>query len=64
MLSNSRIPFEIVALEDAKIFLIADIELAMEMYYNLLDACGWSILEYEKELLSRIDKDWEDRCLS
>lgn len=54
-----RLPFELVALEDEKIFLYAsDMNVAMFQYYMLLGICGWRIADYEKELLTRIDKEW------
>jgi hypothetical protein len=60
-----QVPFEIVALLDAKLFSSLNNELeivsALDQYYLILEVCGWSVQEYEKELLKRIDKEW-DRC--
>jgi hypothetical protein len=54
-----RVTFEIVALEDEKIFLYAsDMDVAMFQYYMLLEICGWKISDYEQELLTRIDREW------
>lgn len=29
-------------------------------YKNYLEACGWTMREYDQEQLSRIDTTWED----
>jgi hypothetical protein len=57
-----RVKFETVAVLDSKIFssLNSEEELddAMEKYYTLLIMCGWDKVDYENELLIRIDNDW------
>lgn len=60
------IPFDIIAIEVAKIDL-QSID-GFDFYGEFLDACGWTVLEFEKEELRRIDRQWnsEERqcCLS
>jgi hypothetical protein len=53
-----KIKFEIVALEDARVFeCVNGVSAAMEKYHQLLDNYGWTKQEYEAELLKRIDNN-------
>lgn len=52
-----RVSFDIVVALDEQSMCI-DVNTAMLQYIDLLNVCGWTQEEYEKELLSRIDKEW------
>jgi hypothetical protein len=62
-----RLPFDIVAAKEAAIFyrtvrdatnLSFAVEKYLNEYYDLLNYSGWTAVDYERELLSRIDKEW------
>lgn len=67
-MARYRVPFEIVALEDAKADLCNDVFTAREKYFELLETFGWSKEDYENKLLSVVDKEWtaihRETCLS
>lgn len=67
-MAQHYVPFSIVALEDSKNDLCADAFIAREKYFELLETFGWSQEDYEKELLSVVDKEWatihREICLS
>lgn len=75
-----RLHFDIVAAKEAEIFnrttkdttnLSVAIEEYLTEYYDLLNYSGWTVDDYERELLSRVDKEWNkiyeeqfDQCIS
>jgi hypothetical protein len=63
ILDSDRVSFDILSFEVAKLFSgvssMEDLCKAMGMYSALIEGCGWSVEEYDEELLSRIDSDWE-----
>jgi len=61
-----RIPFELVnyhanlfltrlALADSK----TESEYYRDLYFAYIDSCGWSDIEFDQELLRRIDDSWD-----
>lgn len=56
-----RLSFDIVALEDAKIFSSSGkIEDAWYGYLVMLQVFGWTHQGYCNELLKRIDREWQE----
>jgi hypothetical protein len=65
MQRKPRLHFDTVAVAAAKIRL-SSVE-GFDFYFDLLDACGWTRMEFENEELKRIDRRWTNgdwRCLS
>lgn len=57
--SSTRIRFDIVAVEAAKIDLSC-ID-GFDFYFDLLGACGWTREEFEAQELKWIDAEWDNR---
>jgi hypothetical protein len=60
------VPYDIVALEASRLTTLAAVssnwETAsywMDRYYAFLSSCGWAPLEFDQEMLRRIDIVWE-----
>jgi|HubBroStandDraft_5_1064220.scaffolds.fasta_scaffold716529_1 hypothetical protein len=63
-----KIPYEIVAVTSEKIYnkvLFArtqdEIIQAHREHKEYLEACGWSVEEFDLEMLRRIDQNWVDK---
>jgi hypothetical protein len=66
MNNTVRIAYEIVAVEAEKLFnkVVSarnqeEVFQKYKDYTDYLEACGWSVAEYDQEQLKRIDTDWE-----
>lgn len=62
-----KIPYEIVEVEASKILqrmLSAQDSIEssniQEEYFQYLNACGWTLEEYDQELMKRVDADWDN----
>lgn len=57
-----KVPFEIVAYY-AEMFLIKACTngsyLYLDLYHAYIDSCGWSDVEFDLELLRRVDENWD-----
>ena len=61
-----KIPYELIAIEADRLVIKAVIALDSEtsnywwqQYTEFLDTCGWSTIEFDEEMLKRIDRVWE-----
>jgi hypothetical protein len=63
----TKMAFEKVSFEVAKLFAgiasTEDLLKAMRVYTALVEGCGWSMEEYDEEMLRRIDEEWNDNEL-
>lgn len=66
MNNTNRIAYEIVAVEAEKLFnkVVSarnqeEVFQKYKDYTDYLEACGWSVSEFDAEMLKRINQDWE-----
>jgi hypothetical protein len=57
MADFKKVPFEVIALEEAKIFSSTkNVDTAMDLLISFVKSCGWEMKEYEDEVSRRIDE--------
>lgn len=60
-----RIPYPIMAFEAERILMKGligtedDLLEAYERYIEYIEACGWTIADFDAETLKRVDKNWD-----
>ncbi len=62
-----KIPYEIVEVESSKILQRmlsaqdpAESSKIQEEYFQYLNACGWTLEDFDQELMRRVDADWDN----
>lgn len=66
-MSGSKIAYELIIGEINKIIIkmtiatnLEEIAFWQEAYVSLLEASGWNVLEFENEMLKRVDEGWDE----
>ena len=66
----NKIPYDLVAIEANKLIVrmalssYIDYSNNYKLYLFYIEACGWDDSSFDKELLKRINSNWDNLCLN
>jgi hypothetical protein len=62
-----RVPYEVLALQAEMIYQKVlssknseEMAVYFKEYTDFIRACGWTVQEYDREQLKRVDEDWDN----